>query len=731
MTDPVQRSFTTPEGKRVTAWVPAGATEADIIREYKARTARRALSAPKPRTVMQTIGDFGGNVVDNVLPNWGDEVAGVRKATGVDPVNPMNWPAATAIGAARAAMGHDVAGDFKRGQGDFRSTQARYTKEHPRLATTSTIGGIVASLFLPGGAAIKGAPMLSKMAQTGKVGALYGTMAGAGKGDTLDERASNGIASGIVAASLGAGFPLAVGGAGWLAQQARLRVPGVDAAARVIGDGFQTLGNKARGMMGRPSLPVPPPRVRARPQANRMLADAIDQGPIRHGPASPHARAATPAAVADEVERRAAMNVPAMVGDVMDPLSHTTGWASRGTGPGQRMVRETIAARKAQEASRLRQHVVDTMGPVVDPVAQMETHMATAKAAAGPGYQAAYAEPMVLTPEIEQIMATPAFREAVPHAVRNIRNGMGDPTGLGFRMDQHGNIDGINTLTTEGFDQVIRAMRDSGRAAADVNPLTGKVINNTNSVHINARAGELRDHLSAQNPAYADVTGRYADDMALRDAFHQGQDFGSLTGHEVNAQARALPDSAHGSWSIGSRSAMADEVSKYAAAHPTGDTAGHLRTMLGDDIKQDALGQMTGNTGAVRGLRDRLDAEQQAHGLWQEVQRNAGATRRATTDRMDASMGNSGPGALNWRGKAGQWLGDTLSKHEPQYAKDVRDHVSTVLTAQDPAIVRTMMADVAAQAQRDADRAQLIQNMQIRGLKGSHAALDPYRADTD
>jgi len=729
MTDPVQRSFTTPEGKRVTAWVPAGATEADIIREFKAHTVRKALSAPKLRTAMQTAADFGDNVIDNLLPNWGDEAAGIQEATGGRQPIPLGMRAFN-LGRSWAA-GEDVLGRFRKGQTNFRRSQAQYAKEHPRLATASTVGGMGASLLLPGGAAVKGAGILSKMAQTGKVGALYGAMAGAGKGDTLDERASNGISTGIVTAGLGALSPLAIGGAGWLAQQARLRVPGVDAAARVIGDGLQTLGNKARGVRGRPSLPVPPPRFRARPQANRMVADAIDQGPIRHGPASPHAPAATPAAVADEVERRAAMNVPAMVGDVTDPLSHTTGWASRGTGPGQRMVRESIAARKAQEANRLRQHVVDTMGPVVDPIAQMETHMATAKASAGPGYRAAYAEPMVLTPEIEQIMGTPAFREAVPQAVRNIQNGMSDPTGLGFRMDRHGNVDGINTLTTEGFDHVIRAMRDSGRAAADINPITGKVINNTNSVHINARAGELRDHLSAQNPAYADVTGRYADDMAVRDAFHQGQDVGSLTGHEVNAQARALPDSAHGSWSIGARSAMADEASKYAAAHPTGDTAGHLRTMLGDDIKQDALGRMTGNTGAVRGLHDRLDAEQQAHGVWQEVQRNAGATRRATTDRMDGHMGNSGPGAMSWRGKAGEFLGDIMSKAEPQYAKDVRDHVSTVLTERNPATVRTMMDDVAAQSQRDADLAKLVQNMQLRGLQGSYAALDPYRADTD
>jgi hypothetical protein len=650
-------------------------------------------------------------VVDNILPNWGDEAYAA-------------FPAAKAL-----LTGKPVGKAFDEGQAQFRKNQKQYDEEHPNLAWGSTIGGIGASLLLPGGAAVRGASLASKGLQAAKIAALYGAVTGAGKGDDLEERLSNSLATAGVTGVMGGLSPLAVRGAGALAQQARLRVPGVDAAARVAGDSLQRVANVGRKAIGRTPSRIAPPSTRARPQANRMLAEAIGNGPIRQGQQT---IAATPAVVADEVERRAAMNVPAMVGDVTTPLTHATGWASRGNGPGQQMVRSAIAERKANEALRLRQHVTETLGPVVDPIAQMETHMATAKAAAAPGYRAAYAEPMVVTPEIEAIMSTPAFREAVPHAVRNIQNAKGSPTGMGFRMDAQGNIEGVDTLSTEGFDQVIRAMRDSGRAAADVNPITGKVINNTNSVHINARAGELRDHLSAQNPAYADVTGRYADDMAVRDAFTQGQEGASLTGHEVNAQARAMPVSAHDAWSIGARSALADDVSSHATAHPSADSAGRLKTLLGDDTKQDALGQMTGNTGAVRGLQNRLDAEQQAHGVWQEVQRNAGATRRATTDGLDAQMGGNGPGALTWRGKAMETIGNVLDKAEPQYRKDVRDHVSSVLTEQDPATVRGRMADVTAQTERDADLAQMIQNIQTSGLKGLYSVTDPYgRNDSD
>lgn len=110
---------------------------------------------------------------------------------------------------------------------------------------------------------------------------------------------------------------------------------------------------------------------------------------------------------------------------------------------------------------------------------------------------------------------------------------------------------------------------------------------------------------------------------------------------------------------------MADKSSRYAAANPNGDGAGHLRSILGDDVKQDALGQITGNTGAVRNLNDRLDAEQQAHGVWQEAQRNA-VTRRETTDGLNPSMGTNGPGPLTMRGKLWQTAGSVLDTMRPQ-----------------------------------------------------------------
>jgi hypothetical protein len=463
--------------------------------------------------------------------------------------------------------------------------------------------------------------------------------------------------------------------------------------------------------------------------ADRMMAAKMNEGHIQTGMGQ-NGAPASPEAIAQEVERRQALGVPAMPGDVTEPMRGMTGWASRGMGPGQSRVRAALDARKAQEAMRVREHVVTELGPVVDPLRQMEQHMTTARAEAAPRYQAAYAEPMVITPEIEGIMATPAFKDALPQAVRNIRNAQRDPSALGFRLDADGNIAGVNTLSTEGFDQVIRAMKDNGRAAADVNPITGRVINNTNSVHINARAGDLRDHLAAQNAPYREVTERYADDMAQRDAFERGQDVQRLSGHEVNLQARTLPETAHGAWSLGARTALADDASRFGAENPTGDTASRIRKALGDDTKQHAIGEMTGNTGAVRGLQDRLEAEHQGNLLWKDVQGNSKTAHRQALDADLADAIAKRPlSILTPRGMLMSVIEHIAGRGQASFRNEVKARIAEIATETNPATVRELMAQVAQRAQRDKEFADLLHRSGVLTAKAYGANILPQTED--
>ena len=635
-----------------------------------------ASSRPK-RDALQTAGDFAGDMIDNILPNWGDELAG-------------------SMDAAKAAVtGKPIGEAFERGQAEFKANQARYDKEHPNLAWASTIGGTGASLLLPGGAVVKGAGMGAKVLQGAKIGAAYGALSGAGEGEGLVERGANAVRSGVIGAGLGGTFAPALDGAALAHRWARGKLPGYDGGTR-------RLANIPRAVLQKKMLTR---ADRAQEVADRTVGRKLQEGHIATGMGQ-RGPAASPEAIAAELERRQGMGVPAVPGDITEPLRNTTSWASRGMGPGQQRVREVIDRRKAEEALRVRQHVIDTMGDVTDPLAQIERQTAAAKARVAPLYKEAYAQPVVFTPEIEQLTNTPAFRDALPQAYTNIRNAMRDPEALGLRMQPDGTIDpeAMRGLSAEGFDQVIRAMRDSGRAAMDKSGF--RPMDTTNSVHINSRARDLRGELADQNPAYADANSLYADAMAQRDAMEAGGRIANLSGHEVNEMARAIPETAHESWALGARSALADDASQWGAAHPTGNVAARVRSALGDPTKQEAIGRMSGNTGAVRQLQDRLEAEHQGHILWNEARGNsATAGRQALDADLDQELSSGRISSFRPMELAGRALDHVGRKVDGEFRNGVKDRVAQVLTEQDAKAFRGHLDDIAGLAERDAQMA--------------------------
>ncbi|WP_022685604.1 hypothetical protein [Sphingomonas phyllosphaerae] len=673
----------------------AAATARKIWQQRQGSSAEEA--GRKPRSGWQTAGDFLGDAIDNFVPNFGDEIAAIPDA------------------AKAAVRGQPIGEAWNKGRREFRRNQAQYDKEHPYLAWGSTLTGAGASLALPAGRVASGAGMATKVLHGAAVGAGYGAVAGAGEGDSLGDRATN-AAKGMAAGGVlgGAMSPVAAGAVrvGRIARQA---LPGVDGAVR-------RLANVPRAVMRHP---LRTPEDAQRRLAARFMDTRMNEGHVAAGFGQQGA-SATPETLLAEVERRRALGVPAMLGDVSEPMRATTGWASRGMGPGQTMVRERLDARKAQEATRIRQHIADTMGDLSpDPVGQYQGYGERARREAGPMYAEAYAQPMVLTPEISGIMQTPAFQAAVPHAVRNIRNAQRNPEAIGFVMRNDGMLDpeAYQSLSTEGFDQVIRAMRDN--AQDRMRPASfpgGRPTNTTDSVHINARAGDLRDELANQNGAYRDVTEMYADEMGMRDAFQNGQVVDKLTGPDIAAQARQMPqDNAREAWAIGARTALGDRASEFGSAHPTGDVAGNVRRMLGPDQKQTAIQQMMPDRpDAVSGLQDRLEAEHQSNILWREAYGNSRTADRQQFDAdMDQTLGALPippvtPSAMVARAANLVQTGVTRGRRQ-----SMKDQVARFVTEENPERLRAFVNDVSEVAQRDRDFADRLHRMGVFGTKGA------------
>jgi len=650
--------------------------------------------APTPtgsNTFRQDARAVAGSFVDGVLPGSAKFVRGSREVL----LNAIRAPFTEEDFAPAAA--------YARGAEDQELAQARFERDHPTASSAIGWGGTAAGLVtLPEAKVVKGGTLIRGALNSGANGVLYGALSGA-MNDTGGGRLENAGWGALAGGGLGAASPVLLRKGADVVSAARRTVPGIDGI-------LTTAGNGLRRATGRAPLPA---SHAADAQAERLLAARMQDATISTGMGTGHVPA-TPANVADEVTRRQSLGVPAMPADVSEPLrSSLTSVARRGEGRMSTRAREAVQARQAQQGSRVRGHIVEELGPAVDPIAEAEAISRRASNAARPHYQAAYAQPIVVTPEMQSVMQTPAFREAVGPAVRNILNDGRDPMALGFRLDPSGNVTALDTLSTEGFDHVIRAMRDNGRDAAEVNPLTGRVTHNTQSSRISARADDLRDELAAQNGHYAQAVQGYADEMAVRDAMRRGADVGKLSGPEIAAQARTMPQHAQEAWTAGARTQLADDAVQ-AGLQPAADVAQRTRQSLGlsgaglssaagDTVKRDAIEALSDRPGSLGRLDDRLEAEHQGHETFRSIQ---GALLR---DAQDAQQGPGIAGILSMARKAAQGrivgalseAAQGLPQGTLRFRRDVQERTADLLSRTDPQAMREGMGAIADRVASD------------------------------
>lgn len=598
----------------------------------------------------------------------------------------------------------DPGAAYDKGAQDITRWQGQFAKDNPNTDAALTIAGFGTGMaVLPQATVFRGGRLAAGVGNGALNGATYGALSGA-LNDSGDGRLSNAGLGVLAGSALGAAAPVAAQRLAGTVSTARRNVPGLNGALTAI-------ENLPRRLTGREVLPA---NRQATAQAERILGRELGQSTIDAGMGTQGPRA-VPDAITAEVIRRAALQVPAVPADVSEQARRVTAWALQGNGPMSQRARGVLSARQAQQAERVRGHVADEIGAPVDPEAYIERVSRQAQDEARPLYEEAYAQPLNITPDMVRVSKTPAFQDALPVAQRNIRNDMRDPRAMGFIVDDAGEVirGPVNDISTEGMDQVIRAMRDNGRAAADLHPITGRVINNTNSLHINRRAGDLRDMLAEQNPAYREATERYADHMGIRDGFERGQDIASLTGPEIAAQMRQMPQpNAREAWMTGGATELAD-VATQAGLKPAANVAQRVRqavglsgaggnAALGDQAKVQAIEAMAGRPGMVRGLDSRLEAEDQAFRTFQAAAPEA--VRGSPFERED--VGNLAVAA----GKAsrGDLLGaitSALLQGNPRgtlrFREDVRERIAELMTATEPRSVAEAMQAISRRAEAD------------------------------
>jgi hypothetical protein len=198
-------------------------------------TAEPEMQGP-PRARVGMVEAIMRGVNQGVSLNMGDEVAGLRAASGI-PGNMGGIPGAIQAGIGAARMGYDYLTGGTGAQ-DAYTAKVEAEREANRQAQEqrpySYIGGNVAgAAVLPGGQLMQAATLPMRVARGAAVGSAFGAGSGAGEGEGIADRAQR--------AAIGGGIGAIVGGAVPVAATA------VEGIGRGIGAALSPVTNRLRG----------------------------------------------------------------------------------------------------------------------------------------------------------------------------------------------------------------------------------------------------------------------------------------------------------------------------------------------------------------------------------------------------------------------------------------------------------------------------------------------------
>jgi len=688
-----------------------------------------------PNTLRDNAVATAGEFVDGFLPGAAKTTRGIREVV----LNAVRSPFTD--------EDFDPGAAYERGEDYMKRVQRNFQDEHPDASAGLRTAGFVDGMVVaPTAKVFKGASLAAGVGNGVVNGTAYGVLSGA-MNDSGDGRVANTINGALFGGATAGTLPVLTNRAGALASAARRNIPGVD---RVF-SGLESIPGRLAGRG------PGDPNGAANAQAERILGDMLPNGNISTGMGSPGLQA-TPGNIAEEVASRANIGVPAMPADVSDQGRRITSWALQGNGPMSQRARQLLSARQAQAGQRVRGHLADELGPAVDPIQEAEAITRRAQDAAGPAYADAYAagSPMVITPELQSIMRTPSFRESLPQAYRNIQNRRGDPEALGLQFVPHDRLgdlpegmphmampEGVYTMgqqpSFEAFDQVVRTLNNS----IPRSELTGRPILDNESGGVNDVMRTLDGYLKRTNEPYRVAKADFADDMAIKDAMERGGALPKLTGPEINAQLRSMPQHAQEAWLAGGRTALAD-VATNAGVTPTANVAQRVRQAtglsgagdpaLGDTAKLQAIETMSGRPGVINRLDQRLEGEDQAFKTFSESFGNSKtAPRQAMDDALSGEALQAGKHLLH--GNIAGAVTSMLLKGNPQgtmrFKQAVQDRIAEIMTAANPQSAREALDAIVQRAQSDAQFRTLLHNAGIKpaALLSAQAASMDARAE--
>lgn len=175
------------------------------------------------------------------------------------------------------------------------------------------------------------------------------------------------------------------------------------------------------------------------------------------------AQGMTPRQAGDMISEAQNRGVPLALMDTGDEMRGLTASLARKPGPNRNLIRDVVVPRQQAQAERIQGALARDLGPTANIRQQSEALIASARAKAGPLYEQAYASPVVGTPKMDELLATPFGKQAVARARTIAANERRDPQALGFTLDAKGDVV-LNPVPVREIDQ-LDAAREGWDAA--------------------------------------------------------------------------------------------------------------------------------------------------------------------------------------------------------------------------------------------------------------------------
>lgn len=440
------------------------------------------------------------------------------------------------------------------------------------------------------------------------VGAGSGALAGAGNTD-------GGFSERALGAGIGAGLGAGAGAV----------IPAVGAAAPRIASGLSEAGStvvRGLGIAPREAEITPRATDSALRYVERLLESSGSD--LLGGHASAIGK---PITAAEQIGPQGVSNMAAL---------------SRRAGRTGNAMQAQIGARAMETPQRVVQDFADLTG--MDPAgsADMVQNLAAAgRKRAAPLYEAAYATPIRITDDVQEILDTPAGKQAMRNAITIAQNERVDPTSLGFDFDAAGDVvhirqPSVRTLdfVKRGLDDVLDGYRDS----------TTRRLNLTNeSRPVVGLVTDLRDAMvrmtGGETGTYAQALAAGGDPIRLESAFRDAP--------KLFGQRTSLRDFRAGTARMGEgeRNALAAGYANKLYEDSMGGRLGTRQlTQIDLPLTQQKLADLIGPDEADEFLsRVRLETDMARSGA-----RMAPGTNSVTAEAMEAMRDQDrGVGILN------------------------------------------------------------------------------------